>query len=367
MTGLSDAHTNTKRARGVDDHITAMRSRRDRFLALHDFSVGRGLEIGPLDSGLADPETDRVTYVDVLDTTGLREHYAHDPNVILELIPQIDYPLQRDGVMQTLADAASPGAPYDWVIASHVIEHVPDVIGWLAQVAELTVDDGVLLLAVPDRRYTFDRHRPPTTTGQAIQAHDAGDTRPSIRAVYDYFTSAVTVDPGKLWAGAPPPGRSARMHDEATVRSMMERCRAGEYVDCHVWTYTPQSLVDQVDELRALGLCEWYVEKVAPVPHGIEFYALLRRLPADVPTERIQCPSHDPASDMPDWLFDEWSARDEVRRQRRRIRRLERRLEDLQRSVRFRIGTAVVAPLSRIRGSFRGRRRGEGNGTASTR
>jgi hypothetical protein len=343
-----------------------MRRRRDHFLSLYDFSVGHGLEIGPLDAGIADPAISDVSYVDVFDREGIQQHYERDQNVILELIPQIDYPLHQDGTIRTLVDAAGPGAPYDWVIASHVIEHVPDLIGWLKQVAQLTADAGALILAVPDRRYCFDRHRPPTTTGQAIEAYEAGHTRPSIRAVYDYFSSAVTVDTARLSAGERPPGRSAHMHDPATISAMMDRCRAGEYVDCHVWTFTPDSFVDQVRELRALGLCDWYVEKLLPVEGGLEFHVVLRRLPRGGRGHLDDLPEPASVADMPDWLFEEWRARDEIQRQRRRIRRLrrqkrqlERRVDEVTGSTRWAVGAAVLAPARAIRRVIRRGARGD--------
>jgi len=356
MTSPSEPTAQTRRALGVDAHAAAISSRREHFLTLYNFSEGHGLEIGPLDSAISDASLERVAYVDVFDTDGIRSHYANDENVLIDLIPEIDYPLYVDGGMRTLAEAAAPGAPFDWVIASHVIEHVPDVIGWLRQVAELAADDGALILAVPDRRYCFDRHRPPTTTGQAIQAYESADSRPSIRAVYDFFTTAVAVDTGALWAGRRPPGFSARMHDRATVTAMMERCRAGEYVDCHVWTFTPESFVEQVRELRHLGLCDWYVEKLVPVVGGLEFHAVLRRLRRDGSSADVDLEEPEAGSDMPDWLFDEWTARADVRRQSRKIRRLRKRNRRLRRerdalagSRRMRVGSVIVEPLARIR------------------
>ena len=40
---------------------------------------------------------------------------------------------------------------YDWIIASHVIEHSPDLISFLGQCEMLLKDDGVLSLIVPDK------------------------------------------------------------------------------------------------------------------------------------------------------------------------------------------------------------------------
>ena len=153
---------------------------------------------------------------------GLVAHYADEGHgVDVTLIPEIDYFLiQPDGQTLSLAEAAKAGAPFDWVMASHVIEHVPDVIGWLADVAELVADDGSLVLAVPDKRYTFDLHRPPTTVGQMLEAHLNRDERPSVRAVYDHFSSAVQYNHSDLWQGGTT-GYDARMHtiQEATSRS----------------------------------------------------------------------------------------------------------------------------------------------------
>src|SRR3954454_21100745 len=105
----------TKRDLGAEPQRAARRARREQFLRLHDFSKGRGLEIGPLDAGIADEDLDDVRYVDVFDTAGIREHYANDPNVVLELIPDIHFPLSSEGTMRTLGEAAMPGAPYEWV------------------------------------------------------------------------------------------------------------------------------------------------------------------------------------------------------------------------------------------------------------
>ncbi|MBA3780525.1 MAG: methyltransferase domain-containing protein [Nocardioides sp.] len=76
-----------------------------------------------------------------------------------------------------------PGGPYAWGIASHVIEHIPDLVGWLAQLADVVADDGVLVLAVPDKGYGFDAHRPLTTVGQILAAHEEGHTRPGVPSV----------------------------------------------------------------------------------------------------------------------------------------------------------------------------------------
>jgi len=106
-----------------------------------------------------------VQYVDVFSRDQLRANYANDQNVSADRIPQIDFVLSGPDGVRPLSDVVRPAAPFEWVVASHVVEHVPDVIAWLAQIAEILDDDGRLLLVVPDRRFTFDILCPSTTAG----------------------------------------------------------------------------------------------------------------------------------------------------------------------------------------------------------
>ncbi|MFT4262304.1 MAG: methyltransferase domain-containing protein [Nocardioides sp.] len=311
-----DVGPRNRRELGVEAHAAHLAQRRQMFADVHDFGVGRGLEIGPLDSPFAERPASDVRYVDVFDTRGIREHYQDDGNVLLEMIPEIDYPIIVDGRVRTLGEAAGPGAPYDWVVASHVIEHVPDVIGWLQQIAGITTDAGRLLLVVPDRRYCFDRHRPPTTSGQAIEAFERGDTRPGTRALYDFFSAAVQVDPHALWEGAPMPGVEAAMYDRVKAWEMVELGNTGEYVDTHVWTFSPRALRDLLDEWAALGLSEWDVVDLRELPHTVEFRAVLRRR-----ARGLGAAPHVRQTGLPGWLEDERELLEQ------RIARLESQIE----------------------------------------
>jgi hypothetical protein len=82
----------------------------------------------------------------------------------------------------------------------------------------------------------------------------------------------------------------------------VERSRRGEYVDAHVWTFTPSALVEQVVELRELGLHPWRVELVE-APHGlVEFYVVLRRIPRHQDPTAARDDERFTPGDLPDWL-----------------------------------------------------------------
>src|ERR1700761_9257131 len=116
-------------------------ARRQRVLSIVE-PTRRGLEIGPLHDPITTKDRHDVRYVDVFDTATLHRQYEPDPNVDVADIVDVDFALGT----QSFSQAVRAEAPYQWIVASHVIEHTADLIGWLGSLAEVLVDGGQLFL-----------------------------------------------------------------------------------------------------------------------------------------------------------------------------------------------------------------------------
>jgi len=107
-----------------------------------------GLEIGPSHRPVAAKRNGfNVRILDHLDAPGLRAKYA-DHGVDVAAIEEVDYVWRGESL-----EALVGGERFAWIIASHVIEHVPDFIGFLGSCERILAPGGVLSLAVPDKRY----------------------------------------------------------------------------------------------------------------------------------------------------------------------------------------------------------------------
>jgi hypothetical protein len=77
------------------------------------------------------------------------------PNVNIEDIVPVDY-VWGD---ETLVEAVDHGLYFDYLVASHVVKHVPNTIGWFGETPAALKAGEVLSLVVPDKRFTFDCQR----------------------------------------------------------------------------------------------------------------------------------------------------------------------------------------------------------------
>lgn len=221
--------------------------RRDAILAGLNLS-GPGLEIGggyaPLAAG--HPSLD-VRTLDHLDQAGLIEKYARQ-GAPTDHIRPVDYVWTGQRYRDLIGDAR-----FDWMVASHVIEHVPDLVGFLQQCAEILTPDGVLSLAVPDRRYSFDYYRPESGLRELIDAHVAGRTLSSPGCAAEHFLFIARLEGRDTWDdGAVGWPEFAAPFD--TAENRYQRALAGAYVDVHAWIFTPHSFRLALEDLHSLGL-----------------------------------------------------------------------------------------------------------------
>src|SRR5690606_31600713 len=109
-----------------------------------------------------------------LDRESLREKYAGHLPVDADAIPDIDFVVDGRGLAASIA-----GHHFHYVVASHVLEHIPDPITWLRDLHDALVDGGVLVLALPDYRRCFDALRRPTVPADWVGAYLDKRVRPS--------------------------------------------------------------------------------------------------------------------------------------------------------------------------------------------
>ena len=235
-----------------------------------------------------------VLYVDYASAEVLRANFRHpgDPADIVEV----------DIVWGDRSLRECVGKPVDYVVASHVIEHVPDLIGWLLELYGVLTPGGVVCLAVPDRRNTFDIRRPVSLPGEMMEAFLQQHRMPSLRQVFDAAALSKNSPEAETWrAGDTAEGLPVEIVQRLPPARDMVKGLAlnAAYVDVHCWVFTASSFLDTAEALHAMGYFPFVIDAFYPTEgNSIEFIVRLKAV-ADPSDESIAASLSDARASLP--------------------------------------------------------------------
>ena len=249
-----------------------------------------GLEIAPLYRPTVSKKEANVFYVDVCsaeESEAKHQHYEHDAIMDLDSIW-----LPGKSLSDCIGDIR-----FDWAIASHVLEHVPDPIGWLNQILATMKPGGILSLALPDKRYCFDYFRHDTEVSEFLECWIRKQEIPSTRQIYDFLTNSISrgfisgdnSNPATIKESCP-----RDYSNEQALSYIMNSWTTGQYLDVHCSVFSLNTIFDVFAELTELGVMN--VQVTAPhEPNFGEFFVRLVKLGEP----RIEHPGKGHFSELP--------------------------------------------------------------------
>lgn len=267
-------------------------SYRGKLIGQLPLETGRGAEIGPLNLPLLSKSDCGVLFVDHLDTKGLQQKYSTLTN-----IAEIDRPMVNDSLEQTLR----MDAPLDYVVASQVMEHVPNPIRWMNEIAAILRVGGLLSISLPDRRMTFDLYREETSASDMIAAYLQDLTVPDARAVYDHQSLASAVNmhwaiPDSVYPNevTNSKGSVGAKFVEPNPIEVAKRAHAGVYLDTHCWVFTPPSFLLTMAQIAKEGLLKFRCKQFYPTDEAAmdrdnhSFVTILEKVDEGVSRDEIR-------------------------------------------------------------------------------
>jgi SAM-dependent methyltransferase len=223
------------------------------------------LEIGPFCNPILSGPM--VSYLDVLDASELRYRAEGLGIDTLQCPDKIDF----------VGDLGSVDATFDAVVSCHSIEHQPDLVRHLRDVADVLEVGGRYYVIAPDKRFCFDALQPESTIANVLQAHREKRTRHLLQSVIEHRALTVHNDPVRHWNGDHGELTLDGIHLR-TVEAMKEFDNNDGYIDVHAWYFTPRNFESICEILFRSGMTSLRPAAVYPTPRGsIEFCAVLEK------------------------------------------------------------------------------------------
>ncbi len=235
------------------------------------------LEIGPYAKPFFRRPEHNVYYADMYSIEQIREdvgRFGHDSSTLPETIHIVMNPASRPTFTTDLK--------FDYIFSSHNIEHIPDIIGHLQEMATVAAGPNTkYFLAIPDKRYCFDHYQALTHFPEMIEANKYGVTKNRYSAVLKNKVFMTHNESGHHWQGVngdspfnfpAPDSFLDKIKDSMAQADRVDT----EYVDTHNWQFVPESFFYNIDILNRLNMIPWRPHAVFQTAQGSnEFYAIL--------------------------------------------------------------------------------------------
>lgn len=213
---------------------------------------GCGLEIAPYFNPMVDRSKYDVFYVDCIDNDEIQRKAADNPGAKGRYVPRIDavwVPGRR------LSDCVG-GRKFSYAVASHVMEHVPNPLGWLGEIIECVEVGGRVAIMLPTRTQSMDYYRQTTTFGQIVGWSIEKPARPTPTQVMDFLSQSFFHQGERLVDTEMPPFTRINRHysDRDAVNFADFVWKEAHYLDVHCSVWTPESFVEVFERLAKVGL-----------------------------------------------------------------------------------------------------------------
>jgi SAM-dependent methyltransferase len=152
---------------------------------------GRGLEFGAFANPFPVPKECQVEYADRFTSEEL--FLKRYPGQSIDIVP-VSHVTSLDSFQ-----GVRPGE-FDFVIASHVIEHTRNPIGAIEKAYSALKPGGELVLVVPDKRLTFDRDRDITELSHLIDDYIAPHPDRDVLHYVEFYARAFVTQVEALYS-----------------------------------------------------------------------------------------------------------------------------------------------------------------------
>lgn len=241
----------------------------------------KGIEIAPYHRPIA-PKSQgyNCLTLDIFDTNTLRERASRDPNIInnIDKIEEVDI-VGSATELESAIEARSELGSYDYILSSHNFEHLPNPIKFLRACGAVLKPGGILSMAIPDKRKTFDIARRLTSTSDFIESYHLDRRSHSAYQIFDFMANFAKIEGSEVVLK----NDLRFIYDDLIQRRLAIN---PDYVDIHASVFTMESFWQIITDCTLLKLIPLLIVNIKE--NGIEFIVQMQNIGYDKITNQVE-------------------------------------------------------------------------------
>jgi SAM-dependent methyltransferase len=233
-----------------------------------------GIEVAPYHNPLA-PKSQGFNSIvlDIYTREELQSRAKSDMDFNLK--DKIDFIEEVDLVANALdiksaVDEKYPSTPIEYILSSHNFEHLPDPITFMRSAADTLINGGILSMAIPNKRDTFDSSRSLSNTAGFLKAYLTKQIKPNPFDIFDFFSNF------KNTSTTPHLYTNDITTCYEKLLKAVDQEEVQPYVDVHVWVFTMESFLAIISDLLILNLIP--LNLIDFETNGFEFYVHFKNI-----------------------------------------------------------------------------------------
>ncbi|WP_313186810.1 methyltransferase domain-containing protein [Lacrimispora sp.] len=246
----------------------------------------RILEIGPLNRPIfTKDQYPNCFYCDIRTTEAIKALYSGNAylettgiSIAIDTIVDIDFVLRKN-----YSNTFENIEKFDFVIMSHVIEHVDDILYFFDDILSALKPGGSLIIVYPDKRYCFDHYRQEASFRDAFEVSQEG-YKANGRMVFDFLFNAIQENSEPFFWQAYQMENHMPVNSFEAAKAAYNRIMDGLHEDdVHYWPFSDIGFLKFLYDCTRAGLLKFTCTDFVPTAENTQQFFVTLRYDETVP------------------------------------------------------------------------------------
>lgn len=250
----------------------------------------RILEFGPLTRCLLDRKKYKnYFFADIRSTEEVKNLYSGN-----EYLKRTGIEVNTDDVIDidfvvkgSYKDTFKNVEKFDYVIVSHVLEHIPNLLDFFIDVQNILKRNGEIIIIYPDRRFSFDHFRSDSKFSDIYDVWKGSKTGVA-RQTLDFYTNVIPENnPVKFWNIDEEVPLCSKVRETKGLDVYNTVKKGKQEDDIHYWPFSDFSFIKFLRDCKVYDIFPFTIKTFVPTQKNTQEFLVILSKGGEIPDKKF--------------------------------------------------------------------------------